>query len=148
MRHKISIIIYLLVFACSFTLAQNSFNGNWEGEITMERDGKTTQSFKIVIQLTQDSSGIKGKSWIWNENFKANFEIQGEIKENQMILKDVKLIEGDILPSGEWCEKIIVLLIDTNDLKKDKLEGSWQGKTTFSRCTPGKVFLKKDKDRA
>lgn len=146
MWHKISTFIFLFLFFASFAHSQNNLKGIWEGMITMEREGKTIQSFRFVIQIDQDSIELKGQSWVWYNELKASFEISGEFKNNQLTLKDVKLIDADSLPSGEWCEKIMQLSIMHNK-KMDKLEGIWQGKTTFSQCTPGKVVLKKNTDR-
>lgn len=146
MRHKISTFLFLLLFFTAFMQAQTNFEGVWEGIITMEKENKTLQSFKFILHLSQDSTGIKGRSWIWYKDFKANFEVQGEEKNGQIFLKDMKLIEADALPSGEWCEKNMELII-IHHKKENRLEGKWQGKTTFSQCTPGKVILKKNTDR-
>jgi hypothetical protein len=142
MKHKIYLFLCIIFFQVVSVQAQGDFGGNWEGVITMEREGKIVTSFKFVLNLIQDSSRVEGRSCVWSQDAKAIFSVSGTIKDNQLIIKDLKAIEADSIPSGEWCLKIMQLKFIPHR-KYDKLEGTWQGKTSFSQCTPGKVALKR-----
>jgi hypothetical protein len=147
MRHKILTFIILLSFFGTFAYTQPVLDGVWEGEITMESNGKTVQTFKLIVHLTQDSLGkLSGRSWIWYKALRANFDLKVEQQKELITVRDAFLIDADNLPSGEWCEKVMELTL-VQHKKKTTLEGKWRGKTSFSQCTPGKVFLKKNVDR-
>jgi hypothetical protein len=142
MKHKIYLFLCIIFFWAVDLQAQENFGGNWEGIITMEREGKVVASFKFILNLIQDSTHVEGRSCVWNENAKAIFSVSGTIKNNQLIINDLKTIEADPIPAGEWCLKAMQLQLIPHR-KHDKLEGAWQGKTSFSQCTPGKVALKR-----
>ncbi len=147
MKHKIYFFLYILFFSAVSALAQSNFGGNWEGTITMEREGKVVGSFKFILNLIQDSSSVEGRSCVWSQNAKATFSVNGKIKANQIEINDLKVIEADQIPSGEWCFKVMQLQLIPHR-KHDKLEGTWKGKTSFSQCTPGKIILKRITSRA
>ena len=146
MKHKIYLFLYIILLNGASLQAQKNFGGNWEGTITMEREGQIVFSSKFVLSLIQDSSRVEGRSCVWNENAKALFSVSGTIKDNQLTINDLKAIESDQIPLGEWCLKSMLLRL-IPQRKHDKLEGSWQGKTSFSQCTPGKIALKRITDR-
>jgi hypothetical protein len=150
MRDKNYFFLFLFLLGYILTpfsgIAQKGIDGNWEGTITMEQDGKTIVTYKLVLQLSQDSSQITGYSWIWYNDLKANFSLQGNFEGINLTIKDDTLMKSDVLPSGEWCIKEMFLTL-IRHRKYDKLEGTWRGKTSFSQCTPGKISLKKITDR-
>jgi hypothetical protein len=146
MKHKIYLFIYIIFFGLNHLFAQSNFNGNWEGTITMEKEGKVVATFKFILYLIQDSSKVEGRSWIWHNESKAIFSIKGICENNQLTISDLQAIEADPIPSGEWCMKNMNLK-QISHKKNNKLEGTWQGKTSFSSCTPGKIYLKKINNR-
>lgn len=125
-------------------LAQKSFHGNWEGEITTEKNGQTINSFEINLQINQEGDSVKVRSWIMYQELKAVFWSEGYIKKKTLYLNDLRLIEADALPLGEWCHKRILLKY-SNQRDFELIEGTWQGNTSFSTCSPGKIKLRKIK---
>ena len=71
------------------------------------------------------------------------------IQKNSNILEiqEVEIIKADALPNGEWCVKNIIL---KRFFEKNEIiwRGEWTGKTSFSSCSPGKIYLKRSIKRA
>jgi hypothetical protein len=146
MKHKIYLFLCIIFLSLTLSQAQTNYSGNWEGTITMEKQGKIVATFKFVLYLMQDSSHIEGRSWTWYNESKVIFSIKGTCENNQLNINDMQAIEADAIPSGEWCSKTMQLHL-IQHRKNTKLEGTWQGKTSFSQCTPGKIYLKKITER-
>ena len=75
-------------------------------------------------------------------------EVTGEaMTDRLLILEDVKMRRFTTKEGMEWCVKSYQLLKGTDE-KGSVLEGTWQGKTSFSSCIPGKLSLRRTVDRA
>jgi hypothetical protein len=136
------------IYSTSLLAQTYNLRGNWEGTITMERNGRIISTCDLLLQIDSDTlDQIEGISWIWFNEKKATFSFKGQIKGDVISLNDTEQIEADTLPSGEWCMKIMSLTLK-HYRKFDRLEGTWQGNTSFSKCTPGKIILKKQIERA
>jgi len=134
-------------FFLTSIFSQSQLIGNWEGELTVENEGNVLSSFKMLLQINSDSAAIEGQSWVWYNDKKAVFSFKGQLQREILRIKDVALVEYDKLGAGEWCYKEMELVL-SHTRKLDKLVGTWTGHTTFSKCQPGKISLKKVTKRA
>ncbi len=151
MQHKIYSFLLPVLATCLLVLtgvsAQSPLIGNWEGTITVERDGEVLSSFKMLLTISSDSLEVQGQSWVWYNEKKAVFSFRGRMEKEVLKIKDIALLEYDKLPSGEWCYKVMELRL-SQSRKHAILEGLWTGNTTFSSCQPGRIMLKKIMKRA
>ena len=126
----------------------DDIEGNWEGTITREENGKTTE-FKIKIVLEQKKGKkITGYSTVYYDKFHAKMSLKGEVIKGDIVKYDeIALVDKDDINDAEWCIKQVALHIH-----KEKgqliMDGLWQGKTSFSTCVPGRIMLKKVAPRA
>ena len=74
-------------------------------------------------------------------------EFSGTWDGENLVFQEVKIVRSKAEDGMEWCVKKgkLHLLISG---KEWRLEGVWSGNTTFSSCTPGRVYLKKIEPRA
>lgn len=137
----------ILLFLYFPGFSQNQLTGLWIGKITQE-EGGFVPSYTVEIYITQKGNQIKGRSYIFVDEIYATFELSGSINnEIYLELKDNNLLENKVNEGMEWCLKQYQLVFKIRD-GIPNLEGFWQGKTSFSTCIPGKVFLKKQVPRA
>jgi hypothetical protein len=136
------------IFQGYFLGKDDDIEGNWEGTITREEGGKTTE-FKIKIVLEQKKGKtITGYSTVYYDKFHAKMSLKGEIMKGGIVkYEEIALVDKDDINDAEWCIKQVALL-----LRKEKgqlvMDGLWQGKTSFSTCVPGRIVLKKVAPRA
>ncbi len=138
-----------LVFGCFISVSSaQDINGYWKGIITQDEGGYKTE-YVIELWILQKGDSIIGKSYTYvDDSIYAEMDVAGTIKSGVYIyLKDVNIVEHEELQGMEWCTKTYQLLLKKlNGVLK--LEGHWQGLTSFSSCIPGKVFLKRVVPRA
>ncbi len=134
------------LYAQEKTSLQN-ISGHWKGIITQEEGGyRTEYKFELFIRIKDNK--IVGRSYVFVEDLNAEMEITGAIRNNSEIyLRDIKIIGHREHPGMEWCLRQLFLSYQVEN-EKITLEGRWQGKTSFSTCTPGKVKLTKVDPRA
>lgn len=141
------LIWIILLFLCYSSFGQANLNGLWSGKITQE-EGGFAPDYTFEIYITQDGNKIKGRSYVYVDEIYASFDILGEVNnEIYLSLRDNEILDNKVNDGMEWCLKKYQLVFK---IKKgiSSLEGFWQGKTSFSNCIPGKVFLKKQAPRA
>lgn len=123
-----------------------SFDGKWKGVITQNEGYKT--EYGMELYLTEKDGKLTGRSFVFVDSIYAEMVLEGEMySKSILLLKDVEIMENEILEGMEWCMKNYQLILK----KKGStwfLEGQWQGKTTFSKCVPGKVKLQRIVPRA
>lgn len=142
---KIIWIVFLFFSFSSF--GQDNLTGLWLGKITQE-EGGFAPDYTFEIYITQKGNKIKGRSYVYVDEIYASFDISGEINnEIYLELKDSDILENKVNDGMEWCLKKYQLVFKMKN-GTPNLEGFWQGKTSFSTCIPGKVFLKKQVPRA
>lgn len=120
--------------------------GYWSGELT--HPGGYRDTYTFILQLKKEGEGFTGWSAIASKDVYGEMLVRGTVfKSSLLILEDVELIEDEINPGMEWCVKRyqLILIKEGNQLR---LEGDWQGETSFGTCDPGKVILTKQKPRA
>ncbi|MFK8101222.1 MAG: hypothetical protein AB8G15_01805 [Saprospiraceae bacterium] len=134
------------LYAQEKTSLQN-ISGHWKGIITQEEGGyRAEYKFELFIRIRDHK--ISGRSYVFVEDLNAEMEITGTIRPNSEIyLQDIKIIGHKERPGMEWCLRQLFLFYKIEN-EKIILEGRWQGKTSFSTCTPGKVKLTKVDPRA
>lgn len=114
--------------------------GTWEGTITQNRGGyRANYDLEFIFRVEGDS--IRGTCYISVEDIFVEMEIKGELL-NDMFLKiqDVRILDSKIRSNMEWCMKEYQLIFKK---KEEKIDGFWQGNTSFGPCIPGKVHLKR-----
>ena len=75
-------------------------------------------------------------------------ELKGEITNGKHVrFQEIRILDFKTAEGIEWCVKRgqLLLIMDEDGWR---LEGFWQGTTSFSNCIPGKILLKKTKARA
>lgn len=140
--------IILLFFFLSFSLsAQEDITGLWRGYNTQDAADTYSSKYDFELYLKQDGNKIWGRSYAYIDKIYAEMEIKGNWDGQKLVFEEIKIVNSKANEGMEWCIKKGELIL----LKEDevyRLEGNWSGKTTFSSCTPGRVFLKKIKPRA
>lgn len=140
--------ILLLFFCCSLSLpAQEDITGLWRGYNTQEAADTYSSKYEFEMYLKQDGNRIWGRSYAYIDKIYAEMEIVGTWDGEKFIFREIKIVHSKADAGMEWCIKKGELMLFKNG-EAYRLEGDWWGNTTFSSCTPGKVFLKKIKPRA
>lgn len=138
--------VLLLFFGIS-AFGQNNLTGLWLGKITQE-EGGYAPDYSFEIYINHDGKSIKGRSYVYVDKIYATFDISGSIHSGIYLeLKDSEILDNKVNDGMEWCLKKYQLVFKVKE-GVFHLEGFWQGKTSFSTCIPGKVFLKKQTPRA
>ena len=137
----------LLLFLPFLLGAQTNISGTWKGIITQDEGGYRS-NYDMELVLKQEGDKITGRSTVRVDDIFAVMELEGEITSGGYLrFQESQIVDSKKAESLEWCIKRGQLLLK---FEKDewKLEGFWQGATSFSTCIPGKIFLKKSKVRA
>ena len=141
-------VFFIILFLLPITLnAQPKLSGTWKGIITQNEGGwRSNYDFELVID--QDGKTFSGRSIVRIDDIYAVMEMQGEISNDAFVrFQESRIMESKSVEGIEWCIKRGQLLLKQEE-DGWKLEGFWQGSTSFSTCIPGKIFLKKVKPRA
>jgi hypothetical protein len=145
MVKKLALFFFMTLLANNIIYSQ-SVDGFWEGHLTVEDGDKVLMYCDLRLHLTTKNDTIKGKSIISFADKTAVYEVVGYSDKNILVLSEINLQYHDSLPNGEWCKKKMSFYLDA-DRQQTSLIGAWQGKTTFSDCRPGKIFLKRGEER-
>ncbi len=115
----------------------------------MSPEGKGyRQSYSLQLIISEKDGVVSGYSYISVDDIYAKTVIKGKLSNNLLFTaKDMSIEEDEVGVGMEWCIKNYVLILKKED-NVWKLEGHWDGKTSFSTCTPGRVFLEKVDERA
>ena len=141
------LLIIVFIFLGFQSTGQRDLSGLWLGKITQE-EGGYAPNYTFELYLKQEGTKITGRSYVFVDEIYATFDVAGDLYSGlYMNLKDVELLENKVNDGMEWCLKKYQLVLKAKG-DEYQLEGFWQGKTSFSTCIPGKVFLKKTKPRA
>ena len=128
-------------------LAQSNISGQWFGTIT-QNEGGFRSKYDFELYLFQEGNKIKGRSYVYVDNIYAVMELIGELQGGQYLkFKEIKMVDFSEMEGMEWCIKQAQLFLKLEH-KTMRLEGNWQGDTSFGTCIPGKIFLKKTIPRA
>lgn len=141
-----NIILFFLLGTTSL-LAQADFSGNWIGTITQDKGGYRPE-YQFEMYLQQDGNYVWGRSYVYIDKIYAMMELRGTIVNgNTLVFEESSIVNHKEIEGMEWCLKTGKL-----NLRKFwntvRLEGDWQGNTSFSDCIPGNVYLKHQIPRA
>jgi hypothetical protein len=132
---------FLLLFFPLFCFGQTNISGNWIGTIT-QKEGGYRSKYKFELYLKQSGSELSGRSYVYVDNIYAEMILKGRIVGDQVTLYESEIIEFKEFEGMEWCIKNCKLKLVKSG-KNWKLEGGWEGFTSFGACIPGSVFLQK-----
>jgi hypothetical protein len=142
-------IVGFFIANLSTTFAQrDTLTGFWKGVLTVEKDEQILAEYDVFFSFTEENDSIVGFSTIVYKNLAAKLSFKATRKNDDILeIKEINIIKADALSAGEWCVKNITL---KRFFEKDKVvwRGEWTGKTSFSDCVPGKIYLKKAVQRA
>lgn len=138
--------IFLLLLFAELVAAQD-VAGYWKG-ITTQNEGGYSAEYVFELWLSQKEDTVVGKAYVFVDSIYAEMAVSGFVENGVYLnIQDDKIIDHEELQGMEWCIKTYQLLLKNQD-GVWKLEGNWQGATSFSICTPGKIYLKKAIPRA
>ncbi len=141
------ILFVVMLFVSGEIVAQNNLSGTWEGTIEQTK-GDLHSEFDLTMKIVQSGNEIIGRSTIQIDGMFVEMEIRGSVHSGVFTqIDDTRIIDSKEKDGIEWCDKSYQLVYKLKD-KQKVLEGHWQGKTSFSTCTPGKIYLKKQVIRA
>jgi hypothetical protein len=144
--HKPQIILFF--FCLSFSLsAQEDITGLWRGYNTQDAAGTYSSKYNFELYLKQNGRQIWGRSYAYIGEIYAEMEIKGTWDGQKLVFEEIKIVNSKANEGMEWCIKKGELML-LKEGEAYRLEGNWSGNTSFSSCTPGRVFLKKIKPRA
>jgi len=139
--------LFLFLFLPFFMAGQTNISGTWKGIIT-QNEGGYRSNYDMELVLKQDGNKVTGRSTVRVDDIYAIMDLEGEIiSDGYFRFQERQIIEAKTAESLEWCIKRGQLLLKFEE-DEVKLEGFWQGMTSFSACIPGKIFLKRSVSRA
>ena len=139
--------VLLMMISVNLCFAQQDLNGYWKGIITHE-DGGYTPEYSFELFIIQKGDSITGRSYVYVDSIYAQMNIKGDVHDGIYLeLEDEEILNHEELSKMEWCIKKYQLKLEQKD-NVLHLEGSWQGKTSFSTCVPGRIYLQKKIPRA
>ena len=124
---------------------EDVLEGSWAGVLTHPGGYRTEYTFHLEILKTDD--GYKCWSMVKVDEIYAEMRMSGtSFGEELLILEDEEILTHDIGQGMEWCMKryLLRLIMDDGVLR---LEGDWDGGTSFGTCDPGKVRITKQPPR-
>ncbi|HMO41018.1 MAG TPA: hypothetical protein PKC76_03070 [Saprospiraceae bacterium] len=142
------LILWLYAGTVGLLTAQSEpFTGYWRGVITQDEGGFRPE-YGMELYLIQKGDKVTGRTFVYFENVYAEMELEGEVLAGKILqFRETKITAAKRVEGMEWCLKQAVLtLMKTGD--PWRLEGAWNGATSFGPCIPGKILLRKGIPRA
>lgn len=119
-----------------------SLNGAWKGRI-LQKDGAFKSEYEIEIYFHQQEDKIVGRSYIETAGIFAEIAFEGEIHSAEKIsFQETEIIREKKEEDMEWCIKRVLLSYQVID-GIARLQGTWNGETGYSTCSPGTIILEK-----
>lgn len=151
---KFSIFLFLLMMTFQLfgqteelkVMAPYVLAGKWTGQLT-QGVGGLAKSYVYEIEIKLDGTKVIGTGVIKTGANFGYFRMEGVLKGNDVILKDVEITNEKIRERAAWCIKKMPLkfLFKGGEYR---LEGPWTGYTSRGDCSPGRIYLKKAAIRA
>jgi hypothetical protein len=146
------ITLFLIIYGMIGLFAQKkpttNLSGAWEGTVTQDQGGYKTE-YRIQLYLKQVGEQVIGRSYVQVDDIFAEMEITGQLHSGMFaMLHDVRIVNKKERAGMEWCSKTYQLIYSKIGANTEKLDGHWQGFTSFSKCIPGKLFLRRMRPRA
>lgn len=139
---KLVVLVAGLLFWMTPMWGQYDFNGAWRGKIT-QNVGGFRPSYEFEVYIIQEGNKITGRTYVYYEDNYAIMKMSGKvINKNKVLLTESKIVDFKKVEGMEWCLKKTELWLSRQGTTW-RLEGPWEGATTFGACVPGKIKLKK-----
>jgi len=130
---------FLLQSQTEIVQINDPLEGSWAGVLTHPGGYRTQYTFHLDIRKTED--GYQCWSMIRVDDIYAEMQMTGtSFGDELLILEDKEMLTHEFEPGMEWCMKRYMLRL-VNDDGVLKLEGDWDGGTSFGTCLPGKVSI-------
>ena len=147
MKRWLWVIIITFMSFAAWGQEKVDLTGQWKGSITQD-PAKYKALYEFEVYLKQKGNIITGHSFVYVDSIHAQMTLRGELHSNVFFrFEELEIVDYKASMGMEWCIKKGQLI-----LKEEKgvwkLEGFWQGNTSFSECVPGKIFLEKKIPRA
>ena len=137
--------LFCLVYLTSFS--QSEITGSWVGTITQQEGGYSTE-YKFELYLFKKGGEIVGRSFVYLDEIYAEMDLKVDfLSHDKISFQEIRLVDFKKVEGMEWCIKNGLLRFKRRGTSA-KLEGSWEGRTSFGNCIPGQVFLTRTVPRA
>jgi hypothetical protein len=124
--------------------AQSDFSGAWKGILTQD-DGGFRSEYQFEVYLIQEGKEVRGRTYVSVDDIYAELDIEGQVVNgNTVLFREIRFVRFSRLENLEWCYKLARLTL-RREGDTWRLEGPWEGYTSFGRCIPGKIFLTREK---
>lgn len=137
---KCLFILLSLSLMMGTAVRAQGFQGNWDGNLTVNDDQKLP--FKMVI-YTDDNGKCSGQTRLWieidNKMYYAQYSFSGTYSGSSLNFTDDELIKHDSPSNSDfyWCKKSGTLY-----LSERTLSGNVTGYSPRGACMPAKANLK------
>ncbi len=144
--------LFTLLFCGVLTMSMaqkktHDFEGCWRGVITQEEGGFRPE-YGMELYLKQEGNKVYGRSFVYFDKVYAEMSIEGVVIGSKILqLRETEITAMKRVEGMEWCLKNAMLNL-AKTRAPWRLEGAWNGFTSFGPCIPGKIILKKSIPRA
>lgn len=142
MLQRVFLFLLLSIILTFPALAQQKpFDGYWTGYLTQEKGGFRPKYY-FELRLEQQGNKVTGVSYASVDKIYVEMALEGEIQGDVLKFKETKMVRYTRLEEMAWCFKWGNLRLNRKN-SAWRLEGGWEGNSSFGPCIPGKVFLVK-----
>lgn len=136
-------VLFIWIVTLTFVKEQTvDLSGRWTGIFTQDFEGRH-EEFRAEFVIRQKGKKISGKSYVYADSLRAVMELEGKLVGGTLVrFEEQKIIRKETVKGMEWCLKKGELILKMDE-EPWRLEGLWEGETSFKTCTPGRVYLKK-----
>ena len=136
------------LFFCSLLFlplaAQPDFSAAWKGILT-QNEGGFRSEYQFEVYLIQEGKQVRGRTYVSVDDIYAELDIEGQIiNGHTVVFREVRFVRFSRLENLEWCYKLARLKLQREG-DTWRLEGPWEGYTSFGRCIPGQITLTREK---
>lgn len=145
----LNLLLFIIIGSFSLTSSAQEveLGGYWTGTITQDEGGYRS-NYRLEFFIDQEKDRIDGTAFVQVDTIYAEMKITGELHSGIYLqVRDLEIVEHEEVEGMEWCLKKYQLLLKQKGGEL-KLEGHWQGHTSFSSCIPGRISLTKTIPRA
>lgn len=141
------VLTTFLLLAAWPICAQSNVTGLWKGVLT-QNEGGYRAKYEFEVYLNQKGNQLTGRTYVSVDNIHATLDIVGDIIDgNTVRFRETHFVNFTELVNMEWCYKSAVLVLKRWG-NTWRLEGTWEGVTSFGKCIPGKIYLTRQKPQA
>jgi len=135
---------FLLALTLLPLAGQSDFSGSWKGTLT-QNEGGFRSEYQFELYLILEGKKVRGRTYVSVDDIYAELDVEGQvIDRNTVLIREIRFVRFSRLENLEWCYKLARLTLQRQGATW-RLEGPWEGYTSFGRCIPGQIFLTKEK---